>query len=284
MPNTLNELNGSQLQAIQTQGIDINKDHLSINLDFKDPDTNLYFDPVSTTTTVTFNGSPFALASLKILVPLSRRDDSAGVWGMEFLTTGMTAGTWVFTFTGQTAGGKTVSHVLTFTAADTPVEQYFIGALRAKLCDKRASRYIVDDNMRWRWTNGELYSFLDDARLDISNTPPYIENTPFNVFYSDAHTLLFTGGFIFALESRGILETFNAFQYNDELSLNISRKEFFQNAQSLKTSYETSKLRYKRQVAWTRVRGIGMASGRFPLYFSRVLSLLPNLQNTFGGV
>jgi len=282
MPD-LNQTDGTQLQALSTQGISINKDHVEVNIDFKDPDTNLYFDPVSTSVTVTHNGSPVVLTTLKILIPLSRKDDTVGVYGMDFLTTGMTTGTWVLTFTGTTATAKTVSHVLTFTAADIPVEQYFIGALRAKLGDKRASRYMLDDNMRFRWTNGELYSFLEDARADIGQTPPSPMAITYPQAYSECHELMLLGGFIFALESMGIFSTFNKMNYNDELSLQIDRSMFFQNAQSLKSSYDLMKLRWKRDNRFHAVRGIGMASGRFPLFTARCLSLsVANAQSMFG--
>jgi len=279
----LNEVDGTQLQALNTQGIEVNKNHVSVNIDFKDPDTNLYFDPASPTVTVTHDGAAVVLTTLKILVPFSRRDDTTGVWGMEFLTTDMTTGTWVFTFTGVTTNAKTVSHVLTFTAADIPVEQYFIGALRTKLGDKRASRYMLDDNMRFRWGNGELYSFLEDARMDIGHTPPQPIELTYPQAYSECHELMLLGGFIFSLESMGIFSTFNKMNYQDELSLQIDRSMFFQNAQSLKTNYEQMKMRWKRDYQFHKVRGIGMASGRFPLYTSRIISLsLANSQSMFG--
>jgi hypothetical protein len=263
--------------------LEINKNHVGVNIDFKDPDTNLYFDPISTSVTVSHNSVAVALSALKILVPFSRRDDTTGIWGMEFLTTDMTTGTWVFTFSGVTAGGKTVSHVLTFTAADIPVEQYFIGTLRTKLGDKRASRYMLDDNMRFRWTNGELFSFLEDARADIGQTPPSPMEITYPQAYAECHELMLVGGFIFALEAMGIFSTFNKMNYNDELSLQIDRSMFFQNAQSLKQNYEQMKLRWKRDNRFHAVRGIGMASGRFPLYTSRIISLsLANSQSMFG--
>lgn len=281
--NTLNELDGTQLQALNTQGVDCHRSHVSVNLDFKDPDTNLYFDPVSTTLNITFNGTAIALSAIKVLLPLSRLSDITGVWGFQFLTDGMLAGTWVFSFTGTTAGGKIVSHVLTFTATEATVEQYFINALRMKLRDKKASPYMLDDNMRWRWGNGELYECLEDARMDIGSTPPNIVNMPYHQCYSDCHTLLLTGGFIFALESRGIFEVFQKLQYNDELSLQMDRTMFWQNAQGLKQSYDLLKLRFKRELAWHACRSIGLASGRFPLYTGRLISLsLANSQCTFG--
>jgi hypothetical protein len=102
--------------------------------------------------------------------------------------------------------------------------------------------------------------------------------------YGDAHDLLITGGFIYALEAKGIFETFNAFNYNDELTLNIDRKALFQNAQSLRSSWFVAISAWKRDRLFRAMAGgVGMASGRFPAYFSRILSLSTNMQNTFYG-
>lgn len=284
MVGNLGTVNNNQLAAINCQGLDINKNHVSIQLDFKSAETGMYFDPTTTTTAITLNGNAFDISNLKVMSYLSRKDDTVGVWGFEFLTDGLEIGTWNFTFTGSATGVATVTHSITLTMAETPVEQYFVSALRAKLGDKRASRYLVDDNMRTRWTNGELYSYLDDARMDIGNTPPNPQDVTFAFCYSQCHQILLLGGFIFALEARGIFETFNAFGYTDELSLQIDRKVLFQNAQSLRSQYDKMRHTWKRDKAFHDLGGgLGMASGRFPLYMTRQLSLLPNMGNVFYG-
>ena len=274
---------GAQLQGINVQGVDINKDHVAINIDWLDPVTKLYFDPVNASVSVTKDSVGYTIQ--KVLVPLRRRDDSVGVWGYEFLTNGMDAGNYVLTFTGAVPGTSlTVTHVLGFTAAQAPIEQYFIGCLRAKLWDKRASRYLIDDNQRTRWTNGELYSFLDNSRLKVGQVPPSPALITWERGFAECHDLILTGGFIEALEAAGIFETFNKFNYNDELTLNVDRSAFFQNAQSLKQQWMTAVLSWKRDAAFHKLAGgIGMASGKFPLYYTRTLSLLPHMSNTFYG-
>jgi len=274
---------GAQLQGINVQGLDINKDHCSINIDWIDPKTQLYFDPSPISTTVTKDSVAYSIP--KILVPLSRKDDSVGVWMFEFLTNGMEPGSYVLTFTGTVPGtSDTVIHQLGFTASQAPIEQYFIGALRAKLWDKRASRYLIDDNQRTRWTNGELYSFLDDARIKMGQTPPAPGLISWEQTFAGGHDLVLTGGFIAALEAAGIFETWNKFNYGDELTLNVDRSAFFQNAQSLKQQWLVSIQAWKRDAAFHKLAGgIGMASGKFPLYYTRQLSLLPHMSNTFYG-
>ena len=274
---------GSQVEGINTQGIEVNKDHIGINIDWVDPQTNQFFDPTTYSVSITQNGSPYSETNLRVMTPLARLDDTVGVWGYEFLIKDMGVGTYVFTFTGEASGIDPVSHVLTFKAAEIPVEQYFVGALRAKLGDKRASRYLIDDNTRYRWTNGEIYSCLDNARLSIGQEPPAPMIMTWEQAYAEAHNQMLLGGFICALEARGVFENFNKFNYNDELSLNVDRSNFFQNAQSLRASWLLSIQRWKRDYMFHSVRGIGMASGRFPLYYSRVLSLMPHMQNVFYG-
>lgn len=280
----LADTNGTQLQGINQQGIDINKDHISVNIDWVDPATKLYFDPTIYSVTVTRNGSPFSIS--KVMTPLQRADDTVGVWVYEFLTTGMDTGDYILTFTGSRPADNMgpVTITLNFNAAEVPVEQYFVNTLRAKLWDKRASRYVIDDNSRFRWKNGELYAFLDNALKKIGQTPPSPTVLNWNQGYSECHDLILTGGFIESLEAAGIFESWNKFNYNDELSLNIDRSGFFANAQSLRQQWLQAVMSWKRDYAFHRVRGIGMASGKFPMYYTRVLSLsVNNGQNMFRG-
>ena len=279
--STLTGSSGYQIQGINTQGISVNKDHVEVNLDWVDPVTKQYFDPTTATVTVTKDGAAYSPS--KVLVQLSRVDDTVGVWHYSFLTTDMVAGAYVFTFSGSTATIGPVTHVLGFTSAEIPVEQYFIGVLRARLADKRASRYLIDDNMRVRFSDGELYSYLDDARLRVGQEPPQPVLLPWNQAYAETHDLIVTGGFVGALEARGILETFNKFNYSDELSLNIDRSSFFQNAQSLRSQWLLSIKTWKRDHIFHIVRSIGMASGKYPQYYTRVLSLLPHMSRIYYG-
>lgn len=279
--NSLSTSPGSQLQGINTKGISINKDYVEVFIDWKDASTGRLFDPTTYSVSITKDGAAYTLS--KVMTPLSRVDDSIGVWHYAFLTTDMTAGTYTFTFTGSASGISTVTHTISFVAASIPVEQYFVGALRSKLGDKRSSRYLIDDEQRTRWQDGELYSFMESSRLSVGQTPPSPMNLTYEQGFSECHDLLLTGGFIFALESRGVFENFQRFSYSDELSLNIDRSNFFQNAQSLRAQWQQAVLRWKRDYMFHAVRGIGMASGRFPMYYTRVLSLLPHMSRVFYG-
>lgn len=281
--STLQTVPGTQMQGINGQGISINKDHVEVHIDWVDPVTKRYFDPTTYAVVVTKDAAPYT--PQKVMVQLSRVDDTVGVWHYAFLTSGMLAGSYVFTFTGSRPadGIGVVTHVLGFTAAEIPVEQYFIGVLRTKLLDKRASRYLIDDNMRVLWEDGELYSFCDDARLRVGQTPPSPGNITWEQGYAECHDLIVTGGFIYALEARGIFEIMNKFSYTDELSLNIDRSVLFQNAQSLSQTWMTAVMMWKRDHQFHLVRAIGLQSGKFPLYYSRVLSLLPNMSRIFYG-
>ena len=271
---TLSASPGYELQAINTQGISINKNHVEIHIDWVDQATQQYFDPTTFATAVTKDGVAFTIS--KVLAPLSRLDDSIGIWHYTFLTDDMTPGSYTFTFTGSADNITQVTHELTFTSGEVNIEQYFIGVLRTRLMDKRASRYLIDDNQRVRWEDGELYSFLDNARLRVGQEPPNPTIMPFNQLYSEAHELVVMGGFIEALESRGVFEQFNKFSYADELSLNIDRTAFFQNAQSLRGVWLQTLKAWKRHGAWKNARPIGLKSGRYPIYMSRVLSLSVN--------
>jgi len=287
----LNTNPGSQIQGINVQGLEINKNHVTINIEWIDPDTNTHFDPSTYSVAITHNGNAYSESNLTIMTPLSRSDETVGYWTYEFLTQSnvatpvpMAEGTYTFTFTGTNSDtGNTMTMTLGFTAASIPIAKYFVGSLRTKLGDRRTRRYLVDDPTSFRWTNGELYEFIEDSRLSICNTPPKPENFTLEQLYSDAHDLVLTGGFIYALESKGIFETFNKFVYNDELTLNLDRSTLYQNAQNLRNAWEQAKLRWKRDNMFHRVRAVGMASGRFPMYYTRVLSFLPNMQNVFYG-
>ena len=220
--------------------------------------------------------------------PLSRVDDSRGVWSYNFLMKNsngdaLGAGTYVFTFTGSATGITPVTHVLTFAAAEIPVEQYFVNALRLRLGDKRSRRYLID-SPRNRWSDEELYSFVDDARLDIGQTPPSPQEYSFPFMYSENNGLVILGGFIFALSAMGVFENYNRINYSDELSFQVDRSNFYQNARSLDAQYQQAKVTWKRDKAFHDLRGgKGMNSGRFPLYTTRCLSLQSTMQNTFYG-
>jgi len=275
---------GSQLQGINTQGVDIIKNWVGVSIDWLDPKTQLYFDPVNATTAVTLGGNPYTVP--KVMTPLSRADDSVGVWQYEFLTDGMDEGSYVFTFSGTVPGtSDTVTHVLNFTAAKAPIEQYFVGVLRAKLWDRRASRYLLDDNMRFQWKNSELYGFLDNARLKVGQMPPAPALITWEQGFSECHDLIVTGGFIDALEAAGVFALQNKMTYSDELTLNIDKTAFFQNAQSLRQQWQVNIQAWKRAQTFSKMAGgIGMASGRFPLYYTRILSLsMANAGNVFYG-
>jgi len=279
--SNLSTFPGSQIEGINQQGIEISKDFVMVNIDFIDA-TGLYFDPTIYSVTVTKDGNPYTLA--KQLTPLSRSDDTVGVWKHSFLTTGMTVGSYVITYSGATSTIPAVVKTLTFTAADIPIEQYFINALRAKLGDKRASRYMVDDNMRTRWTDADLHGYISNALIQVGQAPPSSEMMSFEQGYAEAHDHILTGGFIQALEAMGIFETFNKINYSDELTMNIDRSAFYQNAQSLRQQWWAAVLMWKRDRAFHAIKPIGMGSGRFPAYFSRCLSLsINNAAVTFGG-
>lgn len=289
----LNTVPGNQVQGVNTQGVEVNKDHVTVNIEWVDPATNQYFDPTTSSVTATKDGSAFDLGNITILTNLSRADETVGVWVFEFLAkntqtqpaTPLAAGDYVFTFTGSDPAQAipTVTHVLGFTAASIPIEQYFVGALRNKLGDQRTRRYLVDDNTRTRWTNGELYSCLDDTRLAIGQTPPNPQILTWEFCYAETHEQLLTGAFICCLAARGVFESFNKFNYNDELSLNIDRSPFLQNAISLKAQWILSITAWKRSWQFSATKPIGMASGRFPAYLSRTLSMIPHMQNVFYG-
>lgn len=281
---------GTQIQGVNVQGLEISKDFVEVNIEWIDPDTNQYFDPSNYSVAITKDGTAYDQSNLTIMSPLSRKDDRVGYWHFSFLTKSKSgeaipAGNYVFTFSGtNSATGNTQTLTLGFSAAEIPVQQYFVNSLRARLGDRRASNYLVDDPTTLRWSDGDLYSYLEDARMEIGATPPKPEDFTYEVLYADAHGLLLMGGFIYALKAKGIFETFNAFNYNDAVSLNLDRKALYQNAQGLLQTWETSRKAWKRDRIFHRIAGgVGMASGRFPMYFTRVLSMQPNMANTFYG-
>lgn len=281
---------GAQIQGVNVQGLEISKDFVEVNIEWIDSDTSEYFDPSTYSVTITKDGNTFDSSNLTIMSPLSRRDDRVGYWHFSFLTKSksgspIAAGQYDFSFTGTNSStGNSVTLTLGFTAAEIPVQQYFVNSLRARLGDRRASNYLVDDPTTYRWTDGDLYGYLEDARLDIGATPPKPEDFTYEVLYADAHGLLLMGGFIYALKAKGIFETFNAFNYNDAVSLNLDRKVLYQNAQGLLQSWNSQKTAWKRDRIFHSIAGgRGMASGRFPMYFTRVLSMQPNMGNTFYG-
>jgi len=288
----LNAAPGSQVQGINVQGLEISKNHVNINIEWIDPDTEQHFDPSTYSVSITKDGGAYSADNLTIMRELSRRDDRAGYWNYAFLTQSnvatpvpMESGAYEFAFTGvNSATNNTVTLTLGFIAASIPIAQYFVGSLRARLGDRRASNYLVDDPTEYRWTDGDVYTYLEDSRMAIGNTPPAPTTVTYEQMYTEGHELLLTGGFIFALRAKGIFETFNAFNYNDELTLNIDRKVLFQNAASLEAAWKQATLAWKRDKTFRSLGGgIGMASGRFPLYYSRILSMVPHMQNTFYG-
>lgn len=263
---------GTQLQGINQQGLQIEKDFVEVSLTWVDGITGLPFDPTTYSCSITYNGSPYTLQ--KELTPMSRADDAVGVWVHCFLTTGMQPGNYLFTYVGSTPTNTTVTKTITISAAEIPVEMMFVNSLRSKLGDSRSSRYLVDDNMRTRWTQSELYGCVYNSLMQVGQAPPAPSIITWEQAFAECYDQVLTGGFIQALEARGIFETFNAFSYSDELSLGIDRKVLFQNAQSLRQQWWNSVLAWKRDGAFRSMRGgIGLGSGRFPLYMSRAISL-----------
>jgi hypothetical protein len=128
-----------------------------------------------------------------------------------------------------------------------------------------------------------LYSFLDDSRLRVGQEPPNPQLISWEQAFSVVHDLVLTGGFVYALEAAGMMGQWNKFNYSDELTLNIDRSAFFQNAQSLKQQWFLAIQRWRRDAAFHATRSIGLASGRFPLYYTRTLSLLPHMSRVFYG-
>ena len=162
--------------------------------------------------------------------------------------------------------------------------KYLITHLRKRLFDFDASLYQIEAPTKV-FPDDLLHSFLLDSMSRFNSNPPGTSFT-LEAQPGDIADLLITGGWIYALKSRAVLEIFNTMQYSDGISLNIDRGPKFQAlAVSQEQMWREDLKRYKMwHTLYGRHRGgaVGMGTVTLPLQISRVLSLLPNLSQTFG--
>jgi len=183
-----------------------------------------------------------------------------------------------------TIGGKQTRCVGQFNISFVSRTAYLIQHLRRRLFDIDPNLYQIEETGTL-FPNNLIHSYLQDAMSRINSTPPgtvfTLEQQP-----GDIQDLLVTGGWIYALKSRAVLEIFNTMQYSDGISLAIDRGPKLQAlALSQESMWREDVKRYKNwHTLFGRHRGgaVGMGTVTIPIQISRVLSLLPNLSQTFG--
>lgn len=213
--------------------------------------------------------------------PLTRI--ALGNYRFVFYVEGLTSGLHDIQFEGED-GDLTLKISGKFEVGVVTREFDLIRRLREQLEDVDPSLYQIISKTSKAWSDANLLVYLQDTLNDLNQSPPtslyLFGNFPYE-------SLLLLGAKSQALFAASVKETWDTMQYNDELSLVINRAPQFQAlAKDAQQLYETRKDRWKQWIGLYGDNGsgtgIGMGTQTIPFQISRVLSWLPNMQNTFG--
>ena len=163
-------------------------------------------------------------------------------------------------------------------------EQSLINALAIRLKDNRPELYRVDEQER-KWNDEELYSFLYYGLSDINGTPPAWTNYNFATLPAQMHALLLMGAQIMSLIAEATLQAANDFSYNDNgLTVTLSRSgKYMAIASAMWTIYMTMLTKVKTFLGFSLTEFVGVKTSMMPISVRRPLSMLPHLENIFGG-
>ena len=208
----------------------------------------------------------------------------AGQYDFTFSTYNLDAGLYDFVATGGLPNGQTVTLKGQFIISYVSKTKMFIERLRKRLFDIDSNLYLLDEPRRI-FSDDLLLEYLNSACSELNSTPPSATHFSLeNTGGFDIDDLYIRGGWIKALRSRAVLETFNKLSYSDAQSLNIDRQPAL--TAMANQEHQEWEAHVKRWKMWYAVYGsgksaAGMGTTTIPLQISRALSMLPNMSQTF---
>lgn len=227
--------------------------------------------------------------SIEILTGFGPTGLNVGEYKMTFITSNWTPGTYKVTLLGYTdpedKDGRESSKLTSegiFQVTDMSPKQGHIDLLRMVLADDIPQFYVIDDPTKFRFQDGQLFSFLKMSVSQWNSTPPvstgsqnslYVNPDKFDRFpFMD---LLITGAELIALNRETILEILNTLEYTDDITFRIDRApKFMQKYQMLQTWYTQRLEKAKKDAAMRLTYSMGasaLLSTRLPFRIIRAL-------------
>lgn len=264
----------------------------SVYVYFRLPDALV--DPVNPRVRISQAGVNLTIRTLAPLVPPVPLEYSltrlgTGYYKFIFYPINMPPGLYDIAFMGEdpnpTPNYGTLLVTGSFLMGLVPPEMNLIRALRHKLQDLNPALYTIIDNTKTVWTDENLLSYILETMNEVNQTPSPSNYTVANF---PACSMILDGAYVRALQAAAVLEIWNTMQYSDEISFVIDRAPKLQAlAAAVEARYNANRERWKM---WWSLYGDDGSAGtgqwmgetKLPFQIARVLSWLPNMQNTFG--
>lgn len=175
------------------------------------------------------------------------------------------------------ANGQESQKTAPGTAGYLSARHELVDDVRYRLSDFNPELYRLDEP-QYMWTTTQLWSYSQQALNKVNQTGPMLTNY---TFQNLVPTELVKDYMVYlSLKSRGILENFNNFQFNDGVGLTWDRASKLFQASDGTYSNMIDEIRKFKLAA--RPRAIGTGTQRLPFRVLRPLSMLPGLKNVFG--
>jgi hypothetical protein len=225
-------------------------------------------------------GDPDVTSYLTILRPIQKDPSNlAGKYLITFLTKTISAGSYLAVMKG-TYGSEEVTATSTLTFQTISRQQWMIETLLSSL--KGKYNLLIPDNLlvidpRSRtWSDGECYTFLARAMMDVNATPPLLSaNFSFDSgdWPVEINNLLFTGAQIYALFAAASLDAQNYFDIQVPIKVSLYRGDkFVQLMTFLRDSYQKSITGWKEQAWFAETEEMVLVMGRVPIRIARPIS------------
>lgn len=211
-----------------------------------------------------------------LIATIDAQDPVTGVWLTSYEDPNGTAATFYQVSFVNSAGVES-KKTSPGTGGYLSARHEFIDDVRMRLYDFNPELYRLDEP-QFMWSTTQLWSFSQQGLNKINQTGPMLTNFTFeNVVCTE---LVKDYMIYLSLKSRGILENFNQFQFNDGVGLTWDRSsKLFSSSDGTYNSLIDEIRKFK--LAY-RPRAIGTGTQRLPFRVLRPLSFLPNMKNVFG--
>ena len=176
------------------------------------------------------------------------------------------------------ANNQESSRTLLATGGFLSRQHEMLDDVRFRLHDFNPELYRLDVQ-QYQWSTTQLWRYLNMGLNKFNQTGPMLSN--WTLEDSRVPTELVKDWAVyFALKSKGILENWNQFRFNDGVSLDWDRSQkLFQASDGQLNTLIAETKAYKLAA---RPKIIGLGSQRLPFRILRPLSFLPNMHNVFG--
>jgi len=174
--------------------------------------------------------------------------------------------------------GKESEKTEAATAGYISAQHWYVEDVRLRLSDYDPTLYRLDVS-QYQWPTTNLWRYVSMGLNKVNQTGPMLSN--WTLEDSRVPTELVKDWAVyFALKSKGILENWNQFRFNDGVSLDWDRSQkLFQASDGQLNTLIAETKAYKLAA---RPKIIGLGSQRLPFRILRPLSFLPNMHNVFG--